>query len=133
MNLGVLLLNGAAFVIGLGTLLLVGTAYPRLPDRVPIHFGFTGEPDAWGARPWIWLLPICGLVSFALFFGLSIGVGKDQLLLSLMNFEMLALFGVLTRDQVEVALGSRTRFGPGVWILIVTLMLTGIAVPLLMK
>ncbi len=25
-------------------------AYPRLPERIPIHFGFSGQPDAWAGR-----------------------------------------------------------------------------------
>src|SRR5688572_30642422 len=25
-------------------------AYPRLPERIPVHFGLTGEPDAWAVR-----------------------------------------------------------------------------------
>lgn len=25
-------------------------AYPRLPDRVPVHWGIRGEPDRWGSR-----------------------------------------------------------------------------------
>ena len=25
-------------------------AYPRLPERIPVHFGFSGEPDRWEAR-----------------------------------------------------------------------------------
>jgi immunity protein, SdpI family len=25
-------------------------AYPRLPERVPIHWGINGEPDRWGSR-----------------------------------------------------------------------------------
>jgi immunity protein, SdpI family len=25
-------------------------AYPRLPERVPVHWGITGEPDRWGSR-----------------------------------------------------------------------------------
>jgi hypothetical protein len=25
-------------------------AYPRLPEQIPVHFGFSGEPDRWEAR-----------------------------------------------------------------------------------
>lgn len=41
--------------------LLAGSAwaYPRLPGRIPIHFGLSGEPDRWAARSVIswYLLP----------------------------------------------------------------------------
>ncbi len=26
--------------------------YPRLPDRMPTHFGASGEPDGWGVKSW---------------------------------------------------------------------------------
>ncbi|HYW11048.1 MAG TPA: DUF1648 domain-containing protein [Longimicrobium sp.] len=25
-------------------------AYPHLPERIPVHFGFSGQPDAWAGR-----------------------------------------------------------------------------------
>ncbi len=41
--------------------------WSRLPDRVPTHFGFTGEPDAWGAKGTLLLLPLIG---WAIYLGL---------------------------------------------------------------
>jgi len=26
------------------------SVYPRLPERVPVHFGLTGKADWWGGR-----------------------------------------------------------------------------------
>ena len=40
----------------------------RLPDSIPIHFGFAGEPDAWGPRAWLFaivLLPALLNLAFA--------------------------------------------------------------------
>lgn len=51
----------------LGALLLLGAVpavWSRLPDRVPTHFGFTGQPDAWGARGTLLLLPLIGWVMY---------------------------------------------------------------------
>jgi uncharacterized membrane protein len=32
-------------------------AYPRLPGRIPMHFGFSGQPDAWASRSLVsWFL-----------------------------------------------------------------------------
>lgn len=45
-------------------------AYPRLPGRIPMHFGFSGQPDAWASRSifsWF-LLPI---ITAALALGLN--------------------------------------------------------------
>ncbi len=37
-------------------------AYPRLPERVPIHFDLAGQPDAWQSRSVGWfLLPAVAL------------------------------------------------------------------------
>lgn len=46
-------------------------AYPRLPARIPIHFGFSGQPDAWESRSfWSWfMLPI---IAAALALGLQV-------------------------------------------------------------
>ena len=30
--------------------------WPRVPDSIPIHFGFAGEPDAWGSRSWLGMM-----------------------------------------------------------------------------
>ncbi|HEX6909097.1 MAG TPA: DUF1648 domain-containing protein [Longimicrobium sp.] len=37
-------------------------AYPRLPERIPIHFDLTGQPDGWASRSTGWfLLPVIAL------------------------------------------------------------------------
>ena len=37
-----------------------------LPQRIVTHFNFAGEPDGWGSRWTVWLLPIIALAIFAL-------------------------------------------------------------------
>jgi uncharacterized membrane protein len=32
----------------------------RLPLRIPTHFNFSGQPDAWGSPQTLWLLPLLG-------------------------------------------------------------------------
>lgn len=32
----------------------------RLPDRIPTHFDFSGQPNAWGSPKFLWLLPLIG-------------------------------------------------------------------------
>ncbi|ACZ37661.1 DUF1648 domain-containing protein [Sphaerobacter thermophilus] len=44
-------------------------AWPDLPDRVPTHFGVTGEPDSWGSKTSVLFPP---LVMMALYAGLTI-------------------------------------------------------------
>jgi len=45
-----------------GTLVGVAVVYGDVPDRVPHHFGLSGEPDAWGGRGWLWALPALQLL-----------------------------------------------------------------------
>lgn len=43
-------------------------AYPRLPDRVPIHWGLSGEPDGYGNKwPYAFLGPTLGVGLIGLF------------------------------------------------------------------
>ena len=42
--------------------------YPRLPDIIPMHWGFEGEPDGWGPKTWgVWLMPGLSLLFMILF------------------------------------------------------------------
>ena len=64
------ILDGAAFA-GLATswVVLLST-WPELPVSVPHHFGITGEPDAWGPRGMLFILPVAGTVTGAALFGI---------------------------------------------------------------
>jgi uncharacterized membrane protein len=41
---------------------LTAMLYPRLPARIPIHWGLTGKPDNWGPAFTIFLLPVGALI-----------------------------------------------------------------------
>lgn len=36
----------------------------RLPDRIPHHFNFAGEPNGYGGRKMIWSLPVFGVILY---------------------------------------------------------------------
>ena len=38
--------------------------YSDLPDTIPTHFNATGEPDQYGSKAVVWLLPVIGLVTY---------------------------------------------------------------------
>lgn len=40
---------------------------PELPATIPIHFGFSGDPDSYGSSSMIWLLPVLGFVLHLVF------------------------------------------------------------------
>jgi uncharacterized membrane protein len=54
----------APFLIALGIAVVAMTAfvtaanYHELPERIPTHFGFSPEPNAYGPKPTAWMLPI---------------------------------------------------------------------------
>lgn len=51
-------------VIILGCFLFVALTYESLPDLLPRHYGSDGDPDAYGEKTIVWVLPIFGLFLF---------------------------------------------------------------------
>lgn len=105
------------------------SVYPRLPERIPTHFGFTGEADAWGRRWTIFLTPVICTVIFTLDFWLfnyvAIGGARPvpppaKMPLHLLLLELNVVFTYITWRTSEVAFG-RAR-GLGAWFLPVTLL-----------
>ncbi len=47
---------GLMWGINLATLLYVMIEYPNLPDIIPHHYGFFGEPDEWGGKWMLWIM-----------------------------------------------------------------------------
>ena len=56
------LLEFAAATALLAQFVIVFSAWPELPDRVPQHFNAAGEADAWGSRAALLLLPAVNFV-----------------------------------------------------------------------
>lgn len=56
------LLDGLALATLIALLVLPFAYYGGLPDRIPIHFGLDGQPDKWGGKKTLLLLPAVGLV-----------------------------------------------------------------------
>lgn len=40
------------------SLLIIGINYTQIPETVPTHFNGAGEPDAWGHKATLWILPV---------------------------------------------------------------------------
>ena len=57
----------AMWLLALLPLVLVAVFYARLPDRVPMHWGFDGEIDRYGSKNELWLIGALGPL-FALLF-----------------------------------------------------------------
>ncbi len=54
--------TGWAGAIAIVIAFIVG--FMRLPDRVPVHFGFSGRPDRWGVPAELLFVPVIALILF---------------------------------------------------------------------
>ncbi|MBE9185850.1 DUF1648 domain-containing protein [Microcoleus sp. LEGE 07076] len=116
-----------AIAILLAVLLIV-QFWAVLPDRIPIHFGFSGQPDAWGDRVTIWILPGVAAIIFAVSTAASryphtlnypVPITEQNArrqylfarsLLAWLKAEICWLFAFVVRQQILVALGNAQRF-----------------------
>lgn len=48
----------------LTTLAVAILYFEKLPDRIPHHFSFAGEPNAFGGRKMIWSLPVFSVILY---------------------------------------------------------------------
>jgi uncharacterized membrane protein len=99
-----------------------------LPDRIPIHFGFSGRPDNWGDKLAIWILPAVAAIMFVVLaavsryphtFNYPVPItGQNarrqyQLargFLVALKAEICWLFAFVVRQQIIVALGNAQTF-----------------------
>jgi uncharacterized membrane protein len=38
--------------------------YSKLPEKIPVHFNIAGEPDKYGNKSSLWLLPLTGTIMY---------------------------------------------------------------------
>ena len=104
------------------------SVYPRLPERVPVHFGLAGEADRWGGRWMIFLIPMISTMIFALDYWIFQYASprspkpippEMRTPLHLLLLELSVIFAYITWRMSEVAFG-RAR-GLGGWFLPTTL------------
>lgn len=110
-------------------LVLPAVSYAELPETIPIHFSATGEPDGWGGRAMIFLMPGLGVVLY----GLMTFVGRMPhrynylwkiteenaprqyalavRMMALVKFEVTWLLAFLAWMMVRTADGSRDGLG----------------------
>ncbi len=54
------------FIVPVVSLLIAAAAYPSLPDQIPIHFDFSGVPDNYAGKWFIFAIPLLSFVLTAL-------------------------------------------------------------------
>lgn len=100
-----------------------------IPEQVPTHFNFLGEPDSWGSKLSIFLLPIIGLVLYVGFiilgkfpqiFAYPVKITPENrdrqqnlalLLLSLVKVEILLCFGFIGWNTIQIAIKKSSLGG----------------------
>ena len=110
------------------SILLIVQFWEVLPDRIPIHFGFSGLADAWGDKVTIWILPAVATVIFGVLTAVSryphtfkypVRITQENArrqylvgrsLLVWLKAEVCWLFAFVVRQQILVALGNAQRF-----------------------
>jgi len=114
---------------------LVAFNYSSLPDRIPIHFGFSGKPDGYGDKVWIWLMPGITVVLFLFMdyirkiphtFNYPVKITENNVkyqygiarsMMAGMNFTVVLLFLSIVWNTILVATGKSSQLGFGVVIL----------------
>lgn len=108
---------------------LTAANWADLPEKVPIHFGFRGEPDQWAPKIWIWLLPAVALFSWGTLWAVSrLADGPPAWFSAMLRLLTNALFLSILADQIAVAKELRAKLHPRTWVLIAAI----IVVPFLM-
>lgn len=121
-------------------LLTIVQSWSSIPDSIPTHFGFSGRPDAWGAKRMLLLFPIVSVVLYAGLTAISRyphlynypwpiteqnAQRQYQLARSLLcglKVEMIWLFTFLEWKTVQVALGKAEGLGAvllWVWLVVI--------------
>jgi hypothetical protein len=122
------LIDGLSVVVLILGWWIALSVYPRLPERIPVHFGVTGEADRWGGRWMIFVMPLVGAVVIALNYWLFeyLSPGSPRPIppelktpLHLLLLVLSVIFTYITWRMSEVAFG-RAR-GLGGWFLPVAL------------
>jgi hypothetical protein len=71
------------FLLGLAAVVVLLVAmqgislWPRLPDRIPIHFGISGAPDGWSGKNWF---SVFGMLVMAAVLLVILGLASSELL-----------------------------------------------------
>ena len=123
--------NGAIAVAMLAPFVYLALNWTAMPVQIPSHFGINGQPDAWGPRSHLFLLPAMALVlvttltiarRFSNHFNHPVRVTEEnrerQRLLGLelldeLRFITATLLGYMSIQQMRTALNLTN--GLGVW------------------
>jgi uncharacterized membrane protein len=100
-----------------------------LPEKIPIHFNLAGEPDGYGTRLSLWLLPITGAVmylgmtiieAFPHIYNYPVEITSENAvtqyrlgtrLIRILKTVILIIFSFLSYQTIKTALGHTAGLG----------------------
>lgn len=105
------------------------TKYLNLPEQIPTHFDHAGNADSYGNKILVWILPVVGIIIFAILYMISKIPHKFNYVVEITEYnaesqynialEMMVymrliiamLFSYLTYMIIELALGNQSNMG----------------------
>jgi|SRR5436190_9124716 len=125
--------SGAIAVAMLAPFVYLALNWAAMPATVPSHFGINGQPDAWGPRWHLFLVPACALVVVSLLsigkrfsnhFNYPVRITEENRerqrelgleLIDELRFIVASLMGYISIQQMRTALNLTN--GLGVWVM----------------
>lgn len=74
---GIAIVAAIYWVLAILPLVIVAVAFPSAPETVAIHFDLRMQPDGWGPRWQLFLLPV-GAVGFAVLMWFIVKIGAEK-------------------------------------------------------
>ena len=103
--------------------------YNDLPEKIPVHFNGAGEPDGYGSRATLWILPFTGFFMWLLFtvleafpqiYNFPVKITPDNVLtqyrmatrlLRILKSVILIIFSFLSFQTIRTATGGAEGLG----------------------
>lgn len=143
-------LDISSIVLWLISIILIMINIADSPDKIPSHYNFAGNADAWSTKTFIFFMPVLGLLIWLILHYLVSNPNIDKyihvpslydqpnkaqienakLLIYFIKFEMMALFTFLVIKDLYTALGM--PFKLGVWETIIILSVIGVTIIIFM-
>ncbi|MCI8991452.1 MAG: DUF1648 domain-containing protein [Eubacterium sp.] len=129
------ILNILCLIIMVGMVLFLAAVWFEIPDKIPMHYGFDGTIDRWGAKSEIIIMPVVtgGMYIFLTFiervpqiWNIGVEVTKENkeriysLVLHLISTIKFIVICIFTYLSVKIAIGG----GLPAWFLPVVLLVT---------
>ncbi len=127
-------------IVIMGLVLLIALPfyyYGGLPDQIPTHFNAAGEPDAYGSKTSVWVLPIVGLLlavgmmylnRFPHLFNYTVSITEENAMrqyskatrmMRVINVLLVFAFVYINYTTIQTALGHAKGLGNGVIIIFI--------------